>query len=93
MPDNPLKDAGRDMAMSDPFMKIGTTIAKVGQMVQDPSVPIPVRDAFRYIQDNAPQGGRYIEQALQMVKQHLEGAGKALSGATPQSLIDMIRGK
>ena len=57
MPED-LKDAGRDLALSDPFMRIGQAIASVGQAVQSGQVPQPVQDAYDWLKSHIESGGK-----------------------------------
>lgn len=70
MPDNEMRDLGKNLALSDPFMQIGQAIASVGQAVQTGDVPQPVQDAYEAIKSHVMSGGKTLQDAYQTLKKH-----------------------
>jgi hypothetical protein len=77
MPQNEIRDMGRDLALADPFMQIGTTIAKVGELAQSGELPKPVLDAYDYIKSHVASGGKAIEDAANTLKTYLTTSAPA----------------
>jgi hypothetical protein len=72
MPDK--ENLGKDLALSDPFISIGTTIAKVGKMIQDQEVPQSVKDAYEAIKAHASSGSTDLQKAYEILKAHISQA-------------------
>jgi hypothetical protein len=71
MPQNDMRDMGRDLALSDPFMQIGQTIAKVGEMVQAGDVPQSVVDAYDYVKSHLSSSSKKVQDALETLTNHV----------------------
>ena len=74
MPQNDMRDMGRDLALSDPFMQIGSAIAKVGEAVQSGDVPQSVLDAYDFLKSHVTSGGKAVQDAVKTITDHLSAA-------------------
>lgn len=77
MPQNDMRDMGRDLALSDPLMQIGSAVAKVGELAQSGELPQPVLDAYDYIKSHVASGGKAVEDAANTLKTYLTTSAPA----------------
>jgi hypothetical protein len=67
MPD----DTGKNLALSDPFMRIGQWIANVGQTVQSGQVPQSVQDVFDAVKHTVNQTQTSAEHTFKIGRDEL----------------------